>query len=41
MQLPPETVILKEDASGCVGTISSILPFFVREAEDGTIAVEI
>lgn len=40
-QLPTETVILKEDSSGCVGTISAILPFYVREAPDGTIAVEI
>lgn len=41
MQLPPETVALKEDSSGCVGTFLANVPFYVREAPDGTIAVEI
>lgn len=41
MQLPTETVILKEDSTGIVGTISANVPFYVREAPDGTIAVEI
>jgi len=42
MQLPPETVILKDDSTGlCAPILASENPFYVREAPDGTIAVEI
>jgi len=40
-QLPSDTVILVDDSTGIVGTLPANVPFYVREAPDGTIAVEI